>query len=224
MQGNVILQRPWAAGTLLTCILGCLSVASAAPIPLKELIDTNGTMVNGDKEFSEFTYAATGNMPLAENVNVIPFQDAEGNFGLRFQGGFLDAPDPNDQASDTLITYRVRVTDPERLISGAHLAANLFAQDGGSATVTETFLPLFKATDEVLRIPSGGEVIDSIIFDVPQSDLVVQKNILMRATVSQVDLSFVDQTFSQVPEPSSAIVWLPGLACIVLRSRRRQSG
>lgn len=193
---------------------------SAATISLGELIRTNGTIVSGDKEFSEFAYAATGDMPVADNVNVIAFEDTLGNFGLRFQGGFLDAPDPRNQASDALITYRVRVTDPGRLISGASLAANIVARDGGSGTVTETFLPIFDLTDEVLRIPTSGDsLIDSIVFDEPQPTLLAQKNILMRATTSQVDLSFVDQTYSQIPEPASASLLIAGALGLLARRR-----
>jgi len=220
--------RRWSAGMLIgCCAVVSVPTAHAASITLAELISTNGKIVSGDKEFSDFAYLATGDMPLAEFVNVAMFEDESGNFGLRFQGGFLDSPDPLNQASDALISYRVRVTDPERLISDAHLAANLVAHDGGTATITETFLPIFPSTAEVLRIPTpdGSELIDGIIFDEPVRELVAQKNILMVATTSQVDMSFVDQTFSQVPEPTglglAAMGFLGMLATRVLRGSRR---
>jgi hypothetical protein len=219
---NASLRRWVVAG-----VIGCfVNVCFAAPIPaavvrLSDLINSNGKIVSGDKEFSDFVYAATGDMPIAANVNVLTHEDDNGNFGLRFQGGFLDAPDPLNQASDALITYRIRVTDPNRLIAGAHLAANIVARDGGDGSVTETFLPLFNLTDEVLRIPTSGDsLIDTIIFDEPQPSLLVQKNILMRATTSQVDLSFVDQIFMQIPEPAGASLLFAGLLGLLPLRRR----
>ncbi len=78
----------------------------------------------------------------------------------------------------------------------------IIARGDGNVSVTETFLPIFTEFDEVLRIPTAaGRLVDSVRFDEPQSKLLIQKNILMRATTSQADLSFVDQTFFQVPEP-----------------------
>ena len=183
-------------------------------ILLSELIESNGTVTSGDKEFSEFTYAATGDMPTSDRVNVVTFEDSLGNFGLRFQGGFLDLP--GDGGSDALITYTVNVTDPSQQISKAHIGANVISPNDGSGTITETFFPTFTGEDEFLRIPTeDGQWVDWIEFDGPVSSLQIQKNILFAAGPSgQVDMSFVDQTFEQVPEPGTfalAILALCGL-------------
>ena len=197
----------------------CPSSLLGATISLGELIASNGKLVSGDKEFSDFGYAATGNMPTADDVNVIPHENIHGDFGLRFQGAFLDVPDPHDASSDALITYRVKVTSPDRSLSGAEVVANLISRDGGTATVTETFLPIFAASDEVLRIPTTDDLlVDSVTFPRTERELLVQKNILMRATTSQVDMSFVDQTFRQVPEPHAILLFGFGLL-VASRSR-----
>ena len=194
--------------------------ASAEAILLSTLIENDGTITNGDKEFSDFGYAATGDMPSSDRVNVLTIEDAEGNFGIRFQGGFVDLP--GDGASDALIFYDVTVTDEANSISGAHLAANIVSPENSSGTITETFLPIFDSTDEILRIPTNDSRLnDSITFPETVQTMQVQKNILfIAAEGEQVDMSFVDQTFAQVPEPSGlAILLLLGSAsaCIWLR-------
>lgn len=188
-------------------------------VMLSELIETNGSIVSGDKEFSEFGYAATGDMPSSDRVNVIPYEDNDGNYGLRFQGGFVDLP--GDGASDALIFYDVSVTDPEFQISGANLAANI-VENGGSGTITETFLPIFDMTDEILRIPTDdNRLTDSITFPETVSHMRVQKNILfIAADEGQVDMSFVDQTFPQVPEPTAITLLLCGLMGLGVMRRR----
>ena len=78
--------------------------------------------------------------------------------------------------------------------------------------MTETFLPIFTASEEVLRIPTtDDQLVDSITFPRTERELLVQKNILMRAATSQVDMSFVDQTFRQVPEPHAMLLFGFGL-------------
>ena len=199
----------------------CPSSLLGATISLGELIASNGKLVSGDKEFSDFGYAATGNMPVAGDINVISHENIHGDFGLRFQGAFLDAPDPRNASSDALITYRVKVTSPDHSLSGADVAANLIARDRGTATVTETFLPIFTASEEVLRIPTtDDQLVDSITFPRTERELLVQKNILMRATTSQVDMSFVDQSFSQVPEPGGIALLMLGLLAIGCITKR----
>ena len=56
------------------------------PVLLSDLLPLGTTLDVGDKEFSEFTYFATEDMPAADAINVIPIQDLNGHLGLRFQG------------------------------------------------------------------------------------------------------------------------------------------
>ena len=219
MKSNPI--APTLVGVLAFITIPALAVTvSAEAIMLSELIETNGSIVSGDKEFSNFGYAATGDMPSSDRVNVITIEDTDGNFGLRFQGGFVDLP--GDGASDALVYYDVRVTDQERAITGANLAANIVASEGSSGTITETFLPIFDMTDEVLRIPTDDNRLkDGITFPETVQEMQVQKNILfIAAEGGQVDMSFVDQTFPQVPEPSSSILFLMGGVAMMLKRRR----
>ena len=211
-------------------VLGLVSVAGASTmivgdaVPLDELIDNPDPLVVGDKEFTDFNYFATGDMPSAEGVNVIPIQDMMGNFGIRFQGAFNDLP--GNGPSDSLVTYTVSVADGfPFMISDAHLAGNPnVASDGiGLANVVETFQPTFQGVDISIFDNGASQVQeDWIIFDTQVVTLPVQKNILMNAgTSSGASISFIDQTFSQVvPEPSSLLLILLGSVALI-RGRRR---
>ena len=152
-----------------------------SPVALSTLLD-NGTIVVGDKTFTNFTYTLTGDMPGAINVNVVPIQDDFGNYGIRFQGAFTDLPS-SQGGSDALITYKV-TAGPGRLISDAHLQGNPnLLGTTGSINVTETFLPLGAAGEFVMEIYDDEgkptpQLVDSTIFTTPTQSLDVQKDIL----------------------------------------------
>src|SRR5690606_10148381 len=123
--------------------------------------NTVGGIVIGDKVFRQFVYSPTGDMPSAQNVNVVALQDINGNIGIRFQGAFGDFPDPGgagDQvASDAGISFLVEVTDPLQLISTAHLSGAIFLDEdpsrGGSfGSVDESFVDNTPETNQTMRI------------------------------------------------------------------------
>lgn len=194
----------------LVAVLFMVSQATAGSIPsgpstlLSDLLD-GGSLVVGDKTFAEFTYNATGDMPPASAINVIPIIDDEGDLGIRFQGGFIDTV--GGGASDSLITFSV--TAPGAYIMGAELAGNVDVANGGVATVTETFLP--EDTLSTLTITSGVKLADATLFGTPVQTLNVQKDILLLADSAPATLSFVDQTFPQVPEPATGLMAIFGV-------------
>jgi len=191
-------------------------------------------MVVGDKTFGVFTYTPTGDMPAASEVNVIPITDNAGNFGIRFQGAFLDTIGAAS-GSDALITYDV-TAGANRLISDAHLEGNPTRLGTlGSMSVVETFLPLGSAGEFTMKIYDDQNVnppklVANTIFTTPVKTLHVQKDILGKAKVDQsspnapqtVTLSFVDQTFSQVvvPEPATMGLLFAGTVGLALLRRR----
>jgi PEP-CTERM motif len=216
-----------------------LHSASAAtiigtPVALSTLVVPGATIVVGDKTFSSFGYATTGDMPPAPLVNVIPITDNAGNFGIRFQGAFIDTTGAVG-GSDALITYNV-TADATHLISDAHLEGNP-ARLGtlGSMSVTETFLPLGANGQFTMKIYDDQNVnppklVDSTVFTIPVKTLSVQKDILGLAKVDQqspngpqtVTLSFVDQSFSQIviPEPTTIALLFAGTFGFALMRRR----
>jgi hypothetical protein len=230
-----------AALVVAVLLLGAVSPVAASSITCNDsfVLDTlldGGSVTAGDKLFDLFTYSATGDMPDASNVNVTPIVDADGNFGIRFQGGFVDVFDgsgPSDPGnpSDALITYRVTVLDPAFLIWNVHLSGNPAVlgppgQESGLVGVSESFLPDDPLTDlAIFDIKPGSKLLTDFDFLVgPLRTLHVQKDIVAFADAqgNAATISFVDQTFSQVviPEPSTISLLVLGLAA-AWRLRRK---
>jgi hypothetical protein len=217
----------WAAPCSAATIIG-------TPVVLSTLVVPGATIVVGDKTFGGFTYTITGDMPPAPLVNVVPITDDAGNFGIRFQGAFIDTTGAVG-GSDALITYNV-TAGANHLISDAHLEGNPVRLGTlGSISVTETFLPLGAQGQYTMKIYDDQNVnppklIDNTVFATPVKTLNVQKDILGLAKVNPnspegpqtVTLSFVDQTFSQIviPEPTTVALLFAGTFGFVLVRRR----
>ena len=240
-KGNAIMFRQLRRTTAVTCLCSLVAVlawsatAPAAtiignPVLLSTLTVPNGTIVVGDKTFTNFTYNFTGDMPPSTVVNVIPITDDSGNFGIRFQGAFIDTTGVAG-GSDALITYTV-TAGAGRLISDAHLQGNpSLLGTQGSISVTETFLPLNQVPPYQMTIYAdqnlGTKMVDQTAFT-PIKSLNVQKDILALAKLPSgtgppqtVTMSFVDQTFSQVPEASTLMLSLIGCVGLGLKRRRQ---
>ena len=82
-------------------------LSDPAPVPLSTLVNNpQASYTVGDKHFTNFSYLATGDMPGAGGVNVAGYIDDQGNFGLQFQGAFVDLPS-SQGGSDAKIEYMV---------------------------------------------------------------------------------------------------------------------
>ena len=205
-------------------VAGLQSATLAATVPLSDLL-AGGVFASGDKIFTDFSYSKNGDMPPAEVVNVIDITDNDGNYGIRFQGSFVDNAGGN--ASDALITFNVSVPDDSAYeIVGVNLTANPAVFNGtGLASVTETFVPTIPDNKLVVYDFGGGDdkLTDSISFD-GYKMLPVQKDIILHATgdTGAATMSFIDQTFvQQVPEPASLTLLLGSLAGLGLLRRRK---
>ena len=177
------------------------------------------------------TYTGTGQMPLAANVNVAPVTDSLGNVGIRFTGGFTDAPDAGiQQASDAVITYKV--SSLTGLLSGVRLAGDpLVAGGTGVMSVTETFQAGIAPPQQIdiHSVVNPGvndlKLYDSATFSPTQSIEVVNKGILAYNGGGFPTLSYIDQTFAQqaVPEPGSVVLLgIGGVAALGYGWRRRK--
>jgi hypothetical protein len=210
-------------------------------VQLSTLVDNpEGQVVAGDKKFTGFSYLFTGDMPGPAGVNVVPILDdlgdtdpSTGNYGIEFQGAFMDLVS-SAGGSDALIRYMVEVTDPDYLISDAHLAGNpSLLGENGSISVTETFLPLGQDGEYTMTIYDDEnqptpKLIDWTYFIPPVKKLNVQKDILARAVVgtgpngNTATISFIDQTYSQIRIPEATTLTLAFVGLVSLAGYRRR--
>lgn len=215
-------------GVLISATAVSAATIIGAPVALSTLLNNGGTVTAGDKTFTNFTYLFTGDMPGPVNVNIVPIQDDEGNYGIEIQGGFIDLPS-SVGASDAKLTYTV-TAGGNWLISDAHMAGNPnLLGTKGSVSVTETFLPLGANGEFTMEIFDDEgrpvpQLVDSTVFSQPAKSVNVQKDILILVPTDGQSgtISFIDQTFSQieVPEPAFGVLMLGSMVGIAIVRRR----
>ena len=215
---------------MLTAPFGLQGVASGDTFLLSDLIASGDPVdVSDTLRFDQFSYDHTGDMPPASEVNVITEPgDPEGHIGLLFQGNFSDLFS-SEGGSDALIRYRVSPLEGAPAIIDAHLYANPADLGGpgglGSISVTEDFF--FDTIGEhQLRVfvdEQAGRLNRAWTVFPERRELNVSKDIAaLAAETGTVTMSFVTQTFSIVPETSTAVFMLIGAITLAFAKWRRQ--
>ena len=197
-------MKNFTAGFLLL-VLASFCAADTIELPARlDALLGNEVTVQG-QTFSDFTYMASGDMPAASAVTVMPVHDSEG-FGLRFQGAFIDTASSSDPS-----VAEIGYTIPLQLEAGvgsASLVGNPLILNGtGLAEVTTSFVD--NATGLVIFADGNQQQlvdVKDINSPIGNSVEVLHTMSLQSQDASSAALSFVDQTFSIVPEPSA---WLP---------------
>jgi hypothetical protein len=202
---------------------------------LQDLITGGGSLTVGNLVFSQFGYApASGDTPLASNISVgqIPPSgtDAFGNFGIRF--GLAGFDTPNTAATDFILTYTV--TAPSALLTDIHLVSNLSiagtpaSGDVPFGNIVETIRA--EGQPQIAQINNSVTATSSSLsaqatFNPagPYTTIFVSKDVELFSTPGAITtVSFIDQAFSQVPEPSAWL--LTGLelscGCVLVFGRR----
>lgn len=177
----------------------------------------------GDKTFDDFSYLFTGDMPDASGVNVVAIQDDDGNYGIRFQAGFLDLASTVG-ASDALIGYSVTVTDPDNVITAMNTSGNPTLLGGaGSISVVGTVDFDVNARTTIFDDESAGtQSLDTLL--VPNLTSFQVTNDILTIVIPDdpgtATLSYLDQTFTQasVPEPALTSLLVLGLAALRRRA------
>jgi hypothetical protein len=208
--------------------------ASAGSAVLADLLnDPTGGVIVGDKVFTNFSYLHAGDMPAENQVNVQGIKDASGNWGVRFQGAFLDNPG-GVPASDAHIGFTVSVDflNAQRgvRITDAHLGLN-GASTGGDESyfiVDETLSNGVQLETYVTTLGPGNTQ-QSKLTDGKDFAGVASLNVIKDILASAAEGNFlpargtvIDQSFSQsVPEPAAmAMLGLSGMALVGVARRR----
>jgi PEP-CTERM motif len=195
---------------------------------LDSLIASGGTITSGDKIFSNFSYQVTGSdMPTTANINVLPVIVA-GNFGLTFQGLFH--ANPGNGVSTALIAYTVSVTGGAPIITDVHLDGDPQVNGGdGHASITGTVNETVNHTVVATPLLSIFENVTSGLQTFRYNDLRFTNGLfssldiqnLISASANGVNtiaqITHFEQTFSQVPEPSTVGLILVGLGLLARR-------
>lgn len=216
-------------------------IPAGQSVSLANLI-AGDTIVVGDKVFSGFSYAPSGDMPAAAAVQVIG-KILGNSVELLFSGAFHDLP--GGSASNAGLGFNVTVTDPLMFITNVRLAGTLHTLGSDAqVAIKEGFSGLPPAIDPnfpdmyIMRHIVGGvpspfnQTEDSVDFQqshgVPGfQSLRVLKDIFAdagSATFNQASVTTFTQTFDQIeiPEPATmALAGLSGIALVVVARRRR---
>lgn len=197
-------------------------------INLKTVIDNTLSVEIGDKIFADFSFAfndhGSPSPDLASsNINVRALSDNVG-FGLEFQEPLSAL---NTTTKDITFLYTAMV-DPNynNLISDIHLAITGTHSGAGTGVVNEVvFNDAFNGT-QVGQTGAwlGGTTVSSNILGTAINKLWVSKSVEVSGNnggpTSAASITVIDQTFSQIPEPSTVLLVGLGLLGAVALKRR----
>jgi PEP-CTERM motif-containing protein len=215
-----------AIALAVACVPGIQAQTFGPSVSLTTLTNDDGTVLVGDKLFSNFFVVGD---PAASNITVTALI-SDGNFGLEFGGGFV----ANNSSMDFSIGYMVNVTNSANLISGANLTFN------GASVPPNSGPALAEVVEQVLTnmdinvpygqmtvyvTPTAQQLSTNMAINPPQSYLNLQKDVLVDSftLTAFASISTIDQSYMQIPEPSTIALAAMGAftGLLVLRRRRR---
>jgi hypothetical protein len=199
--------------------------AGSVPLPIAlspGLTDSSGvsngnTTTVGDLKFSNFSYTTTpfGLSPSASDVSVTEFNSVPGEPGISFNGAFYSG---SGETRDYAIKFTVSTTDG-KVINDAYLSLGSFVNFGGTgfAAIGETILNattgavISKDPFQVFTSTGAPQLSDTTVLIPPSTSIVVEKDLTVFGGDNGALLSFANQSFSVVPEPTSMVLLGIGL-------------
>ncbi|HXI83109.1 MAG TPA: PEP-CTERM sorting domain-containing protein [Verrucomicrobiae bacterium] len=187
-------------------------------VSLASLTNDGGDVLVGDKDFSNFSISGDFS---ASQINVTSIT-INGDFGIRFSGAIVSGSNPMDM----ILGYKVAVTNSPNLISKANLLFNGTVTGTGLAEVVEQ---VFTNNNQlagqmfVFASTTTNKLSDSLAIQPPQPFLTLSKDVIVTASLPAfASISTIDQTFTQVPEPSALALVAAGFTGMALLRRRRR--
>ena len=209
------------------------NLATGQTISLATIIDNGLHVQIGDKNFADFSFLYGDNNGNAlddltrSNVNLTALSNNIG-FGLSFQQPLLAIA---TATNNIVLKYTVTVTDPGFFISDIHLSITGSAGNGGHGTVVEyaaigDFFPGLGIPVGQLVASIPGSSTDQANILPPVIKLWVDKQVQVTGGTNAngfASITIIDQTFSQIPEPSTMLLVGLGLLGAVAVKRMRKS-
>lgn len=214
-----------------------LTASDARAVTLADLLQPNAEIISGDKRFFNFeNYLQSGDLNIpASTIDVFPISSTGPSgveYGLRFQrssGWELAGPNLSYDMSLDFVVSRLDqlpwIKDNTLEITGNHVG-------GGESHIVEgvtDFDSMATLANKEVFINIGNTGVDKLIdhqnFSQLSAFVKVSKDFQLQTRESQLDNIFVshfDQTFSQLPEPSSAILAVVAALGLFRVARRRR--
>jgi len=226
--------------SLAAVITAVVSVANAAPVGLGDLIRNNGSIVHGDKIFSDFFFASNLGTHLPNDATVT-ISNTGSTYFLTLQGPFVSQ---NGQPCDISFFYTVATTSGRPLLTAIDQAFVLSAAGtGGTILIGETVRDGGFSGQSVaqssLSFVTGDSSFDD--FEDPATEPLTGDQLVINPTLAKVwvtkDIFFLSnaggligpttiiQSFHQVgiPDGGSTVVLL-GVALSGIGLMRRRLG
>jgi hypothetical protein len=197
-------------------------------INLATVIDNGLAIQIGDKQFGDFGFGYSDNSDtnidlVAANVNITALSNVVG-FGVSFTEP-LSAAGVDDK--HIMLQYTVLVTDPNFRISDIHLSITGVAFGNGFGQADEdVFNDAFNGNNVGhLHASIPGASTDQADIVPTETQLWVQKDVEVNGggAGGVASITIIDQTFSQVPEPSTVLLVGLGLLGLAAVNRKRRS-
>ena len=232
---------------MIVCALLGLPVTPIQATPLGTLIDTNGTILESDKLFSNFKLSNVTVSSLAvstvspsdpRNIDIQGFTNPGSEHGIRLVGSFHVDVTVADFVGDLrfFLEYDVTVTNPLFLIHDVRHAFSFTSIGSGSVNlITQAGFPpdVNASAQSVVGFGAAGVVNENRVFLKDVSTQHVLEVVELRAETTHpagatingsVTSSSIDLTFSQVPipEPSTWLLLGSGMTGLVFWRRRKK--